>query len=73
MSNAYGISSVPTLFGIGRDGAIEQVCAGWRKPEMDALGAVGPAIAYPNGKPVEVPQLGSRREQLEAVNGLTRS
>lgn len=39
-SNAYGISSVPTMFLVGRDGSIERAMSGWSKPEMVALGAV---------------------------------
>jgi peroxiredoxin len=50
VSNAYGISSVPTMFRIDRNGAIEQVMLGWRKPEMVALGAVGPRDAVPEWK-----------------------
>jgi peroxiredoxin len=50
VSNAYGISSVPTMFQIGRDGSIEQVIVGWRKPEMVALGAVGPDDNVPEWK-----------------------
>jgi peroxiredoxin len=49
-SNAYGITSVPTLFTIGRDGVIEQVALGWRKQEMAALGAVGPEDRVPEWK-----------------------
>ena len=49
-SNQYGISSVPTMFRIGRDGAIEQVMLGWRKQEMIALGAVGPGDSVPEWK-----------------------
>ncbi len=50
VSNAYGISSVPTIFAIGRDGSIEQVMLGWRKQEMAALGAVGPNDRVPEWK-----------------------
>jgi peroxiredoxin len=50
VSNAYGISSVPTMFRIGRDGFIEQVMLGWRKQEMVALGAVGPGDSVPEWK-----------------------
>jgi peroxiredoxin len=39
VSNAYGISSVPTMFLIGRDGSIAQTMLGWRKQEIAALGA----------------------------------
>lgn len=40
VSNAYGITSVPTIFVIGGDGVIQQVTEGWRKQEMAALGAI---------------------------------
>lgn len=36
-SNAYGISSVPTLFLVAPDGAISHVIEGWRKKEMEGL------------------------------------
>jgi len=49
-SNAYGITSVPTIFAIGRDGSIERVTEGWRKQEMAALGAVGPEDRVPEWK-----------------------
>jgi len=39
VSNAYGISSVPTMFLIERDGSIAQTVVGWRKQEIAALGA----------------------------------
>ena len=38
VSNAYGISSVPTMFLIERDGSIGQSIIGWRKREIAALG-----------------------------------
>jgi peroxiredoxin len=40
VSNTYGITTVPTIFVIGRDGVIQQVTMGWRKQEMAALGAI---------------------------------
>ena len=39
-SNAYGISSVPTMFLVEADGAISRVIEGWNKQDMEALGAV---------------------------------
>jgi peroxiredoxin len=39
-SNAYRISSVPTMFLIERDGSISRVMEGWRKAEMQQLGAI---------------------------------
>jgi peroxiredoxin len=38
-SNAYGISSVPTLFLVGRDGIISQVIEGWVRSDIAGLGA----------------------------------
>ena len=37
--NAYGISSVPTLFLVEPGGQIGKVTEGWSKMEMEALGA----------------------------------
>ncbi len=39
VSNAYGISSVPTMFLIDAAGSITRVIEGWRKPEIGWLGA----------------------------------
>jgi peroxiredoxin len=50
VSNAYGITSVPTIFAIGRDGVIQQVTMGWRKREMAALGAIRPDDSVPEWK-----------------------
>ena len=50
VSNAYAISSVPTMFLIERDGSIQQVMLVWRKDEMIALGAVSPADKVPQWK-----------------------
>ena len=44
VSNAYGISSVPTMFLIERDGSIGQALLGWRKQEIVALGAAAGVI-----------------------------
>jgi peroxiredoxin len=38
-SNAYGISSVPTLFLIERDGTIARVVEGWQRKQIEWLGA----------------------------------
>jgi peroxiredoxin len=50
VSNAYGISSVPTMFLVERDGSIQQAMLGWRRDEMTALGAVGPDDKVPQWK-----------------------
>jgi peroxiredoxin len=38
VSNAFGISSVPTLFLIETDGSIARVIEGWSKSEIERLG-----------------------------------
>jgi peroxiredoxin len=38
MSNAYGISSVPTVFVVESDGAISSVTEGWSRRDVAALG-----------------------------------
>lgn len=48
VSNAYGISSVPTSFLIEPDGMISRVIEGWQKAEIEALGQrVNAAIIQP--------------------------
>jgi peroxiredoxin len=37
-SNAYGISSVPTMFLVNSDGSLERVLEGWNRIDMAALG-----------------------------------
>ena len=37
-SNAYGISSVPTIFVVERDGTISSVTEGWSRRDVAALG-----------------------------------
>ena len=39
-SNAYGISSVPTMYLVERGGVIANVMEGWLKTEMERLGAL---------------------------------
>ena len=38
VSDAFGISSVPTMFLVESDGTISRVCEGWRKTEIEWLG-----------------------------------
>jgi peroxiredoxin len=38
VSNDFGISSVPTMFLVERDGTISQVFEGWRRKEIEWLG-----------------------------------
>ncbi len=37
VSNAYGLTNVPTLFYIAPDGEIEISCAGWSKTDVEAI------------------------------------
>ena len=39
-SNAYSISSVPSMFLVEPDGAISRVIEGWNKMDMESLGAL---------------------------------
>jgi peroxiredoxin len=39
VSNALGISSVPTLFLVEPDGSVSRVIEGWQKSEIERLGA----------------------------------
>lgn len=39
-SNGFGITHVPTMFLIDREGRIEKVIEGWNKQEMESLGAL---------------------------------
>ena len=48
VSNAYGISSVPTLFLVEPDGTIGRVAEGWMKQDMLWFGAqAGAALFHP--------------------------
>lgn len=38
-SNAYGISSVPSLFLVETDGVVSRVIEGWRRQEIEWLGS----------------------------------
>jgi peroxiredoxin len=47
-SNAYGISSVPTMFLVEPDGAISRVIEGWNRKDMEVLGeAAGVTLFRP--------------------------
>jgi len=37
VSNAYGLTNVPTIFWIGTDGQIELTSIGWSKPDFDKV------------------------------------
>ena len=49
VSNAFGISSVPTAFLIARDGSISRVIEGWDKREIERLGALAGVEAFRQG------------------------
>lgn len=49
-SNAYQISSVPTMFRLDPGGKIGHAIEGWRKSEMEALGALRPGDNVPEWK-----------------------
>jgi peroxiredoxin len=49
VSNAFGISSVPTAFLIERDGTISRVIEGWRKKEIEWLGAKVGVVPFRRG------------------------
>ncbi|MGA3017233.1 MAG: TlpA disulfide reductase family protein [Bryobacteraceae bacterium] len=51
-SNAFGISSVPTLFLVELSGAISHVVEGWRKKEMEFLAAKAGAAVFRQGDSV---------------------
>jgi len=48
-SNAFGISSVPTMFLIERDGTISRIVEGWSKTEIEHLGGIAGAAPFRAG------------------------
>jgi peroxiredoxin len=48
-SNAYGISSVPTMFLVEPDGMISRVIEGWNKMDMESLGAAAGTTLFRPG------------------------
>jgi peroxiredoxin len=53
VSNAYGLTNVPTTFWIGTDGAIEIASVGWVKPDFEQInrrmaeaGAISAALMF---------------------------
>jgi peroxiredoxin len=49
VSNAFGISSVPSAFLIERDGGISRVLEGWSKRDMESLGGLAGAQVFRPG------------------------
>ena len=52
VSNAFGISSVPTLFLVERDGTVSRVIEGWRKSDIAALGIQAGVDPFRKGESV---------------------
>jgi peroxiredoxin len=59
VSNAYGLTNVPTVFWIAQDGEIEVSSVGWVKADfeqvghkMAELGKTGPAVVFKPGEDV---------------------
>jgi hypothetical protein len=48
-SNAYGISSVPTMFLVERDGTLSRVLEGWQKAEIERLGDLAGVAVFRAG------------------------
>src|SRR6516162_1716873 len=52
VSNAFGISSVPTLFLVERGGTVSRVIEGWRKSDIAALGIQAGVDPFRKGESV---------------------
>jgi peroxiredoxin len=52
VSEAFGISSVPSAFLIERDGGIARVIVGWSKRDMESLGGRAGAQVFRQGENV---------------------
>ena len=52
VSNAFGISSVPTMFLIERDGTISRVIEGWVKKDIESLAALSGVSPFRQGESV---------------------
>ena len=48
-SNAFGLSSVPTLFLMERDGTISRTIEGWNKAEIEHLGGIAGVAPFRAG------------------------
>jgi peroxiredoxin len=56
VSNAYGLTNVPTIFWIGQDGNIEVSSVGWVKKEIDEINAKAAQVTGDAVKPVFQPR-----------------
>jgi peroxiredoxin len=52
VSNAYGLTNVPTIFWIGQDGEIEISSVGWDRKEIEEMGRKAAEITQIGPKPV---------------------
>lgn len=52
VSNAYGLTNVPTILWIGQDGEIEISSVGWVKKEIEEINQRCAEVAGAGGKPV---------------------
>ena len=52
VSNAYGLTNVPTLFWIAQDGEIEISSVGWIKKEMEELNQRAAEVAAGGARPL---------------------
>jgi peroxiredoxin len=52
VSNAYGLTNVPTLFWVGQDGEIEISSVGWSRKEIDEINAKAAQALGDRVKPV---------------------
>ena len=59
VSNAYGLTNVPTIFWIGQDGEIEISSVGWVKADFEQInrkmaefGKIAPAVVFKSGEDV---------------------
>jgi peroxiredoxin len=55
VSNAYGLTNVPTIFWIGQDGEIEISSVGWMKKEIEEINARAAKSSSQTAKPVFQP------------------
>lgn len=51
-SNAYGISNVPTMFLIERDGTVSRTIEGWVKQDIEALAGLAGVAVFRQGENV---------------------
>jgi cytochrome c biogenesis protein CcmG/thiol:disulfide interchange protein DsbE len=55
VSNAYGLTNVPTIFWIGQDGEIEISSVGWMKKDIEEINARAAKSSSQTAKPVFQP------------------